>query len=103
MSSTEGGAGASDPQGGAVSSHFQFKESLHLSASEYGMGSWPKRCGWEPGRRRRGGLQYICIGWDPRSRAGEAGANIFYPTYIHSDLFLARESGNCGSHCLDQL
>lgn len=32
----------------------QFKESLHLSASECGMGSWPKRCGWEPGPRRRG-------------------------------------------------
>lgn len=63
------------------------KESLHLSASEYGMGSWPKRCGWEPGPRRRGGLGCTCVGWDFRTKT-EPRANVFLPNHIYPDLSL---------------
>lgn len=73
----------------------QFKESLHLSASECGMGSWPKRCGWEPGPRRRGRMRvHLRRAWGENlsTKVGEAGWGDMCPhrTHISLDLVSAR-------------
>lgn len=69
----------------------QFKESLHLSASECGMGSWPKRCGWEPGPRRRGRTRvHLRRAWGENlsTKAGEAGWGDMCPRHTHISLDL---------------
>lgn len=67
------------------------------------MGSWPKRCGWEPGPRRggEGGLGCICMGGISGPRQERQGQTCFHPT---APALTYRCPGirNRGPHCLDQ-
>lgn len=82
----------------------QFKESFHLSASECGMGSWPKRCGWEPGPRRRGRTRVpLRRAWGENlsTRQERRGKHV---SPSHPPLpgpILCQESGKHSPHFLD--